>query len=78
MEKGNKHIEQLWKVWKDGYLLNLRERNQPFQKRPLIQAKKCQKIGDIYQSKIRYHEKLREMNVLGELVAVMVKKEQPE
>ena len=33
-KKGNKHLEQFWKVWKDGYLLNLRERNQLFQKHP--------------------------------------------
>ena len=48
-KKGNKHLEQFWKVWKDGYLLNLRERNQLFQKHPRIQAKKCPKIGDIVQ-----------------------------
>ena len=39
------------KVWKDGCLLNLRERNQLFQKHPRIQAKKCPKIGDIVQIK---------------------------
>ena len=50
-KKGNKHLEQFWKVWKDGYLLNLRERNQLFQKHPRIQAKKCPKIGDIVQIK---------------------------
>ena len=50
-KKGNKHLEQFWKVWKDVYLLNLRERNQLFQKHPRIQAKKCPKIGDIVQIK---------------------------
>ena len=50
-KKGNKHFEQFWKVWKDGYLLNLCERNQLFQKHPRIQAKKCPKIGDIVQIK---------------------------
>ena len=50
-KKGKKHLEQFWKVWKDGYLLNLRERNQLFQKHPRIQAKKCPKIGDIVQIK---------------------------
>ena len=50
-KKGNKHLEQFWKVWKDGYLLNLLERNQLFQKHSRIQAKKCPKIGDIVQIK---------------------------
>ena len=50
-QKGNKYLEQFWKVWKDGYLLNLRERNQLFRKHPRIQAKKCPKIGDIVQIK---------------------------
>ena len=50
-KKDNKRLEQFWKVWKDGYLLNLRERNQLFQKHPRIQAKKCPKIGDIVQIK---------------------------
>ena len=50
-QKGNKYLEQFWKVWKDGYLLNLRERNQLFWKHPRIQAKKCPKIGDIVQIK---------------------------
>ena len=49
--KGNKHLEQFWKVWKDVYLLNLRERNQLFQKHPRIQAKKCPKIEDIVKIK---------------------------
>ena len=37
--------------WKDAYLLNQRERNQPFQKHPRLQAKKRPKIGDIVQIK---------------------------
>ena len=50
-KKGNKHLEQFWKAWKDAYLLNQRERNQPFQKHPRLQAKKRPKIGDIVQIK---------------------------
>ena len=50
-KKVNKHLEHFWRVWKDGYLLNLGERNQPFQKHPRIRAKKCPKIGDIVQIK---------------------------
>ena len=34
-----------------GYLLNLRERNQSFRKRPRIQVKKCPKIVNIVQIK---------------------------
>ena len=50
-KKGNKHLEQFWNVWKDGYLLNLRERNQLFKKHPRIQAKNCPKISNIVQIK---------------------------
>ena len=50
-KKYNKHLQRFWKVWKDGYLLSLRERNQLFQYHSRIQAKKCPKIGDIVQIK---------------------------
>ena len=50
-KKANKHLEQFWKVWKDGYLSNLPERNQLFQKHSQIQAKKYPQIGDVVQIK---------------------------
>ena len=50
-KKGKKHLEQFWKVWKDGYLSNLPERNQLFQKHSQIQAKKYPQIGDVVQIK---------------------------
>ena len=36
--KGQQHLNSLWKVWKDDYLLNLRERRQTHVKGPRIQA----------------------------------------
>lgn len=50
-KKGNNHLEQFWKIWKDNYLLNLRERSQIYNKHPRIQAKKEPKVGDVVQIK---------------------------
>ena len=36
--KGQQHLNSLWKLWKDDYLLNLRERRQTHVKGPRIQA----------------------------------------
>ena len=50
-KKGNQHLEQFWKVWKDDYLLNLRERSQRYNKHPKVQSSKVPKVGDIVQIK---------------------------
>ena len=67
-KKDNKRLEQFWKVWKDGYLLNLRERNQLFQKHPRIQAKKCPKIGDIVQIKDSLPRRTWRMGCIVEMI----------
>ena len=45
--KGQQHLNSLWRVWKDDYLLNLRERRQKHIKGPQIQAAEEPKVGSI-------------------------------
>ena len=45
--KGQQHLNSLWRVWKDDYLLNLRERRQTHVKSPRIQAAEELKVGSI-------------------------------
>ena len=45
--KGQQHLNSLWKVWKDDYLLNLPERRQTHVKGPRIQAAEEPKEGSI-------------------------------
>ena len=48
----------------DGYLLNLREHNQPFQKHPQIQVKKCPKIGGVVQIKDSLPRETKKMTTI--------------
>ena len=50
-KKGNKHLEQFWTLWRNNYLLNLRERQQIRNKHPRIQSSKEATVGDIVQIK---------------------------
>ena len=45
-KKGQRHFEQFWKLCKNHYLLNLREKNQLLNKHPRVQAVKEPRIGD--------------------------------
>ena len=46
---GQKHLEHFWKIWKDGYLLSLRERSQIYKHHPRIQSKQEPWVGDVVQ-----------------------------
>ena len=45
--KGQQHLNSLWRVWKDDYLLNLRERGQTHVKGPRIQAAEEPRVGNV-------------------------------
>ena len=50
-KKGLKHLEKFWQVWRDDYLLNLRERTQTKLKSPRVQTSSTAKVGHIVQIK---------------------------
>ena len=50
-KKGQRHQEELWKIWKSDYLLNLRERSQIYIKHPRLQSFQEPRVGDIVQVK---------------------------
>ena len=45
--KGRRHLNSLWRVWKDDYLLSLRERGQTHVKGPRIQAAEEPRVGSV-------------------------------
>ncbi|XP_057305456.1 uncharacterized protein LOC130642387 [Hydractinia symbiolongicarpus] len=46
-KKGNRHLDQFWNIWKNHYLLSLRERSQTFMKHSKKQSSREPKVGDI-------------------------------
>ena len=46
-KKGLKHLEKSWQLWRDDYLLNLRERTQTKLKSPRVQTSPTAKVGHI-------------------------------
>ena len=46
-KKGQNRLQQFWKLWRDGYLLSLRERYQSFLKHPRKQSQQSPSEGDI-------------------------------
>ena len=46
-KKGMKHVNKFWQVWKNDYLLSLRERYQRKLKAPRIQTSNSPKIGHV-------------------------------
>ena len=50
-KKGQRILETFWKMWKDDYLLSLRERSQRNLRSPRIESNNTPKIGDVVQLK---------------------------
>ena len=50
-KKGQRHVERFWQLWRNDYLLSLRERSQRYKKHPRIQSTKEAMVGDIVQIK---------------------------
>ena len=46
-KRGLKHIDSFWKIWKEDYLLSLRERSQRSLKGPRTQSPFSANVGDI-------------------------------
>lgn len=46
-KKGHKHLESFWKMWREGYLLSLRERYQTGLKHPRGESQLTPKLGDV-------------------------------
>ena len=46
-KKGLKHLSSFWKIWRDDYLLSLRERSQIKLKAPKIQSPYTANVGDV-------------------------------
>ena len=46
-KKGLKHLSSFWKVWRDDYLLSLRERHQINLKQPRVQSPFTANVGDV-------------------------------
>ena len=67
--KGQQHLNSLWKVWKDDYLLNLRERRQTHVKGPRIQAAEEPKVGSIVFLKEDLPRGVWKMTKITELIS---------
>ena len=67
--KGQQHLNSLWKIWKDDYLLNLRERRQTHVKGPRIQAAEEPKAGSIVLLKEDLQRVVWKMAKISELMS---------
>jgi len=50
-KRGQNHLNDFWRIWRDEYLLSLRERHRREHVNPRIQSDQIPKIGDVVQLK---------------------------
>jgi hypothetical protein len=66
--KGQKALNQFWKVWRDVYLLSLGERTQSHLKAPRVQLELHPTVGDVVQIKDKLPRGFWRVGLIEELI----------
>ena len=66
--KGQRHLNSVWKAWRDDYLLSLRERGQTHVKGPRIQAAEDPRVGSVVLLKEDLTRGVWKMGKITELI----------
>ena len=67
--KGQRHLNSVWKAWRDDYLLSLRERGQTHVKGPRIQAAEEPRVGSVVLLKEDLPRGVWKMGKITELIS---------